>query len=387
MDTTTLAARRDRALGAGAPLFYNTPLHIVRGEGVYLFDADGRRYVDMYNNVPCVGHANPHVVEAMARQQAHAQRPQPLSARRDRRLRRAPRGPARAGDRERHLQLLRDRGQRGGAAHGAPRDRQDRHRLHQRDLSRQQRGGREDDPHRHRPATPRATCAPFPSPRSSARWCRAPARTSSRRPISTACATRSAASRTTARASPADRVLDLRQRGTARRAARLHGARRRDRARRRRPGDRRRGPGRLLPHRPLVGLRAPASRPTSSSPASRWATACRWPPPPRAGRWSRASAPRRAISTPLPRARCRRRSAWPCSTSSSATACARTSPASGAFLKAALAERKARFASIADVRGHGLFIGVEIAKDGDAPDARSRPRRSRSSIASRTRAS
>ena len=34
----------------------------------------------------------------------------------------------------------------------------------------------------------------------------------------------------------------------------------------------------------------------------------------------------------------------------------------GAFLKSALAERKGRFASIADVRGHGLFIGVEIAK-------------------------
>lgn len=69
MSSATLAARRDRALGAGAPLFYNAPLHIVRGEGVYLFDPDGRRYVDMYNNVPCVGHANPHVTEAMARQQ------------------------------------------------------------------------------------------------------------------------------------------------------------------------------------------------------------------------------------------------------------------------------------------------------------------------------
>jgi 4-aminobutyrate aminotransferase-like enzyme len=34
----------------------------------------------------------------------------------------------------------------------------------------------------------------------------------------------------------------------------------------------------------------------------------------------------------------------------------------GAALKAALGERKARFASIADVRGHGLFVGVEIAK-------------------------
>jgi len=70
MSTTTLAARRDRALGTGAPLFYDKPLHIVRGEGTYLFDETGRRYVDMYNNVPCVGHANPHVVEAMARQQA-----------------------------------------------------------------------------------------------------------------------------------------------------------------------------------------------------------------------------------------------------------------------------------------------------------------------------
>ena len=69
-DTTTLLARRNRALGAGAPLFYEHPLHIVRGEGSYVYDADGRRYVDMYNNVPCVGHANPRVVEAMARQQA-----------------------------------------------------------------------------------------------------------------------------------------------------------------------------------------------------------------------------------------------------------------------------------------------------------------------------
>jgi len=70
MTESSLAARRDRALGAGAPLFYEEPLHIVRGEGAYLFGADGRRYVDLYNNVPCVGHANPRVAEAMARQQA-----------------------------------------------------------------------------------------------------------------------------------------------------------------------------------------------------------------------------------------------------------------------------------------------------------------------------
>jgi len=70
MEKSTLQLRRERVLGAGAELFYQTPLHIVRGEGAYLYDADGRRYLDMYNNVPCVGHGNPVVVEAMARQQA-----------------------------------------------------------------------------------------------------------------------------------------------------------------------------------------------------------------------------------------------------------------------------------------------------------------------------
>src|SRR5271154_7099502 len=70
MTAADLAARPEQRLGAGAPLFYRAPLHIVRGEGAYLYDADGRRYVEMYNNVPCVGHANPAVVEAMTRQQA-----------------------------------------------------------------------------------------------------------------------------------------------------------------------------------------------------------------------------------------------------------------------------------------------------------------------------
>jgi 4-aminobutyrate aminotransferase-like enzyme len=69
-DATDLLARRNAALGAGAPLFYEVPLHIVRGDDVYVYDNSGRRYVDMYNNVPCVGHANPRVVEAMTRQQA-----------------------------------------------------------------------------------------------------------------------------------------------------------------------------------------------------------------------------------------------------------------------------------------------------------------------------
>ena len=68
MTVEELVARRDRALGAGAPLFYREPLHIVGGQGVLLTAADGREYIDMYNNVPCVGHANARVVDAMVRQ-------------------------------------------------------------------------------------------------------------------------------------------------------------------------------------------------------------------------------------------------------------------------------------------------------------------------------
>jgi 4-aminobutyrate aminotransferase-like enzyme len=61
--------RRERLLGPAYRLFYNDPLHIVRGEGVWLYDAAGRRYLDMYNNVPHVGHCHPRVVEALHRQQ------------------------------------------------------------------------------------------------------------------------------------------------------------------------------------------------------------------------------------------------------------------------------------------------------------------------------
>ena len=64
----TLLARRERLLGVEVPTFYEEPVHIVRGEGVWLTDSEGRRYLDMYNNVPCVGHGHPRVVEAMHRQ-------------------------------------------------------------------------------------------------------------------------------------------------------------------------------------------------------------------------------------------------------------------------------------------------------------------------------
>lgn len=49
-------------------LFYREPVHLVRGDGVWLYDADGRRYLDAYNNVPTVGHGNPRVAAAMGQQ-------------------------------------------------------------------------------------------------------------------------------------------------------------------------------------------------------------------------------------------------------------------------------------------------------------------------------
>ncbi|MEP6883197.1 MAG: aminotransferase class III-fold pyridoxal phosphate-dependent enzyme [Gammaproteobacteria bacterium] len=57
-------------MGAGAELFYETPLHLVRGAGVWLYDAQGSAYLDVYNNVPHVGHAHPTVVAAIQRQTA-----------------------------------------------------------------------------------------------------------------------------------------------------------------------------------------------------------------------------------------------------------------------------------------------------------------------------
>ena len=66
--TRDLLERRRRVLPR-SPLFYQHPVHLVRGEGVWLFDPDGRRYLDCYNNVPVVGHSHPRVAAAVAQQQ------------------------------------------------------------------------------------------------------------------------------------------------------------------------------------------------------------------------------------------------------------------------------------------------------------------------------
>jgi 4-aminobutyrate aminotransferase-like enzyme/Ser/Thr protein kinase RdoA (MazF antagonist) len=67
----TLLRRREQVLGSALEsLSYARPLHLVRGSGAWMFDADGNAFLDAYNNVPVVGHAHPRVSDAIARQAA-----------------------------------------------------------------------------------------------------------------------------------------------------------------------------------------------------------------------------------------------------------------------------------------------------------------------------
>ena len=62
--TKSLIEERDRLLGRNLSVAFERPLHIVRGSMQYLYDDEGRRYLDAYNNVAHVGHCHPQVVAA-----------------------------------------------------------------------------------------------------------------------------------------------------------------------------------------------------------------------------------------------------------------------------------------------------------------------------------
>jgi 4-aminobutyrate aminotransferase-like enzyme len=61
-------AERGRRLGANLSVAYRSPIQVSRGWMQYLYDTEGNRYLDAYNNVPHVGHCHPRVVEAATRQ-------------------------------------------------------------------------------------------------------------------------------------------------------------------------------------------------------------------------------------------------------------------------------------------------------------------------------
>ena len=68
--TRDLLDRRAHVLGKQLELTYAKPVHAVKGLGVFLWEPDGSRLLDVYNNVPSVGHARPEVATAIARQAA-----------------------------------------------------------------------------------------------------------------------------------------------------------------------------------------------------------------------------------------------------------------------------------------------------------------------------
>lgn len=66
--TQSLLERRYNTIGKYSPLFYERPIHLARGEGVWLYDTQGNRFLDCYNNVPHVGHCHPKIVSAISEQ-------------------------------------------------------------------------------------------------------------------------------------------------------------------------------------------------------------------------------------------------------------------------------------------------------------------------------
>ncbi len=69
-DRQRIAEVRRQHAGPSLSLSYRAPLQIVKGRGTRLIDADGRRYLDCVNNVAHVGHCHPRIVRAAARQNA-----------------------------------------------------------------------------------------------------------------------------------------------------------------------------------------------------------------------------------------------------------------------------------------------------------------------------
>ncbi|TCM66783.1 hypothetical protein EC844_11173 [Acinetobacter calcoaceticus] len=64
-DTRKLTDKRAQLLGESYRLFYRNPVHLVKGQGQYLWDAAGNKYLDVYNNVASIGHCHPAVIEAV----------------------------------------------------------------------------------------------------------------------------------------------------------------------------------------------------------------------------------------------------------------------------------------------------------------------------------
>ena len=68
LNKDSIQVLREIHIAPSFSLSYTDPLHIVRGEGQYLYDADGKQYLDAVNNIQHVGHCHPKVVAAATAQ-------------------------------------------------------------------------------------------------------------------------------------------------------------------------------------------------------------------------------------------------------------------------------------------------------------------------------
>ena len=280
MQADSLLERRYRVLGRHSPLFYDKPLHLVRGEGVWLYDADGKRYLDAYNNVPHVGHCHPRVVAALSRQAAtlntHTRYLDENVVAYAERLTSLFDPTALDGD----VLLHRQRSERAGAAHRARLQRRHGDHSHGLGVSRQHGGRDAGELAVHAAGQARAVRAhgagdgSLPGPRGPQR------RATRNAPMRTTSSARSMHSPPPESASPGLLFCTaFSSEGSAHGARRIHGEGARARARRRRLLHRRRSAGGFRPARqPHVGTsKARRDSRTSSRSASPWAMAIRSP--------------------------------------------------------------------------------------------------------------
>ncbi len=69
-EPASIQSAREKYINPSLSLNYEEPLHIITGRGQYLHASDGRPYLDLVNNVCHVGHCHPRVADAIARQSA-----------------------------------------------------------------------------------------------------------------------------------------------------------------------------------------------------------------------------------------------------------------------------------------------------------------------------
>ena len=68
LNTNNIKKLRDQYIGPSFSLSYHEPLHIVKGKGQYLYASDGKQYLDAVNNISHVGHCHPRVIAALDEQ-------------------------------------------------------------------------------------------------------------------------------------------------------------------------------------------------------------------------------------------------------------------------------------------------------------------------------